>query len=333
MTSRNCLLNLVFIFNKLSVNKPCYLVTKKHGFSSFLTRKYVESTRYYCSNAKNINLDDNVVRANNASSDAFLNNLSYEDIVGKDEKLLTKLKVILLEIDIMRQDGLEIPSKISLDRWKELVAAPTRSQRIKLLSFLFRTEKKKERDLRKKEERKKKMEVLREENALKREENDHITYGFGGSTIFLRVYDTKIDAFHNNKLVSAMQFGQNLVLDCSYDEHMTHKEASLCAKQMMILFSENRKDDEPFNLHFCNANKETKVIQKLNKLIPTLYDDDFPVNITDKSYLDLFPKENLVYLTPHCREDLASFSHDDIYIIGKCIFFLLISVYKCSAIL
>jgi ribonuclease P protein 1 len=52
------------------------------------------------------------------------------------------------------------------------------------------------------------------------------------------------------------------------------------------------------------------------KCIPTLYDSDFPINITEKSYLDLFPKENIVYLTPHCREELREFDHDAIYIIG-----------------
>lgn len=32
--------------------------------------------------------------------------------------------------------------------------------------------------------------------------------------------------------------------------------------------------------------------------------------------MDLFPKEKLVYLTPHCFNDLEEFSYDDYYIIG-----------------
>jgi ribonuclease P protein 1 len=52
------------------------------------------------------------------------------------------------------------------------------------------------------------------------------------------------------------------------------------------------------------------------KCIPTLYDSDFPINITEKSYLDIFPKEDIVYLTPHCREELREFDHDAVYIIG-----------------
>lgn len=42
----------------------------------------------------------------------------------------------------------------------------------------------------------------------------------------------------------------------------------------------------------------------------------FPLNIHEDSYLNHFPKEKLVYLTPHCRNDLEEFNHDDIYIIG-----------------
>ncbi|KAK3102788.1 hypothetical protein FSP39_013913 [Pinctada imbricata] len=36
---------------------------------------------------------------------------------------------------------------------------------------------------------------------------------------------------------------------------------------------------------------------------------------TEKSYLDLFPKENLVYLTPDSENDLR-YDHRDIYIVG-----------------
>jgi ribonuclease P protein 1 len=52
------------------------------------------------------------------------------------------------------------------------------------------------------------------------------------------------------------------------------------------------------------------------KYIPTLYDSDFLINITEESYLDLFPNENIVYLIPHCREEPREFDHGATYIIG-----------------
>lgn len=54
----------------------------------------------------------------------------------------------------------------------------------------------------------------------------------------------------------------------------------------------------------------------LHKYIPTMYEKEFPMNIHENSYLDLFPKQKLVYLTPHCREEMDTFDHDAVYIVG-----------------
>ncbi|KAL1138108.1 hypothetical protein AAG570_009800 [Ranatra chinensis] len=229
---------------------------------------------------------------------------------------MKKLKVIALEVEVLRQEGHRVPSSMAADRWRDLLMLETKSQRMRLLAFWWTNEKKREADKRKKQERKKKRE---EELAMIKEgetDDGHIKYGFGGSTIFIRVYDSKIDAMHNSKLVRAMQFGQDLVVDCSYTSHMTIKEASNCAKQMMMMFAENRIHDDPFNMHFCSAVRDDNVMSRLFKFIPTMYDASFPMNITPKSHLDLFPKERLVYLTPHCREELRTYSHHDVYIIG-----------------
>lgn len=47
-----------------------------------------------------------------------------------------------------------------------------------------------------------------------------------------------------------------------------------------------------------------------------MYENWFPFNIHTSSYLDLFPKEKLIYLTPHCREEMLEYDHNAIYIIG-----------------
>lgn len=40
------------------------------------------------------------------------------------------------------------------------------------------------------------------------------------------------------------------------------------------------------------------------------------ITVTPKSYLDLFPREKIVYLSPHSKKDLIEYDHDAIYIIG-----------------
>lgn len=47
-----------------------------------------------------------------------------------------------------------------------------------------------------------------------------------------------------------------------------------------------------------------------------MYEPWFPLNLHEKSYLDVFPKEQLVYLTPHCRDVMKEFDHNAVYIIG-----------------
>lgn len=165
---------------------------------------------------------------------------------------------------------------------------------------------------RKKSETEERLRILREED----EKNEHISYGLNRNTFLMRVYDATITEFHNHKLMRAMMFDQKLILDCSYDEYMNPREASNAGKQLMLSFAENRLHDEPFDLHLCNVNKRSISTKILEKFIPTMYDNDFPINIHTEPITEKFDKEKLVYLTPHCNNDLVEFNHDDIYIIG-----------------
>lgn len=113
-----------------------------------------------------------------------------------------------------------------------------------------------------------------------------------------------------------MQFGDKIIFDCSYDQYMTRKEAQAAAKQLMFSYAENRQHKDPFDLHFCNVNYSGDTFTRLASNIPNLRAPDFPLNLHEGSYLDVFPKEKLVYLTPHCRDDLTEYDPEAIYIIG-----------------
>lgn len=168
----------------------------------------------------------------------------------------------------------------------------------------------------KKEKRRSFILAKKEEEAEENKNNDHIQYGLMHNTFLLRIYDAAINHFNHTKLVRAMQFGQKLIFDCSYDRHMIPREAVNAAKQLSLCFAENRIHDDPFDLHFCNADKSGITMKTLYKHIPTLIEPSFPLNVHEESFIDLFPKEKLVYLTPHCRNEIQEFNHDDIYIIG-----------------
>uniref|UniRef100_A0A336M4X2 RNA (guanine-9-)-methyltransferase domain-containing protein 1 n=1 Tax=Culicoides sonorensis TaxID=179676 RepID=A0A336M4X2_CULSO len=239
-----------------------------------------------------------------------------DDGAGTDADREKRLKVLMLEMDVCRQEGRRAPdpANVKPSQWEEILSLTSRSARWRYYAFLWQIEKRLENRIIKKE--KKKLEVQERLEQLKESHDGHIMYGLFHNTMFLRIYDTTIDRWNNNKLINAMQFGPKLVIDCSYDEHMVPREAKNAAKQLMLLFADNRLDVEPFDLHLCNANLNGFTMKTLNKHIPNLLEPGFPMNIHEKSYLDVFPKKNLVYLTPHCRNDLLEYNHDDIYIVG-----------------
>lgn len=247
----------------------------------------------------------------------LFNSINYEEITGGDSDTLNQLKLIMLEVDVLRQDGFRVPKKLTTESWKELLTLKSRNQKRKFLEFLWVIEIRKLNEKIKKEIKKKEIGEKLDELAKERENNDHIVYGFQGNTIFMRVYDTTINHFDNTRLIQAMLHGIDIVIDCGYDANMTNLENKLCAKQLCFLFAENRLDRDPFNIHFCNVNRDGVCYKHLKKFIPTLDDPGFPMNISEKHYTTLFPKEKLVYLTPHCRTELQVFNPDDVYIVGK----------------
>ncbi|GFG39653.1 hypothetical protein Cfor_02960 [Coptotermes formosanus] len=265
---------------------------------------------YVKRNTHNINVQQSQ-NICDTTEEGSIENSDFTSITNGDPVLEKKLKILFLEVEVLRQSGHRVPENIKLRQWKELLTMETRTGRRKYLSYIFGVEKSQE-------NRKKKKAELKQQRGddIKVPENNHLIYGLGHNTMLLRVYDSTINHFYNSKLIQAMQFGQKLVLDCSYDSHMTVREAMNCGKQLTYTFSDNRSHDSPFDLYLCNARREGNTMKQFVKSIPTLYDPDFPINITEKHYLELFPKENIVYLTPHCREEMREFDHDAIYIIG-----------------
>lgn len=148
------------------------------------------------------------------------------------------------------------------------------------------------------------------------EETGEIRYGLFQNSLFLRIYPKTIHDWYNARLIRNMMFEPKIVFDCGYEEHMTQAEIHNCAKQLTISFAKNRIHDGSLCLYFCNLNKDGLLKQYFHCNMPNLLDDDFPAIVTSQSYLELFPKDKLVYLTPHCRTNMTEYDPDMVYIIG-----------------
>lgn len=266
-------------------------------------------SRYYCIKSKDST--DSFNHESNASK--VFDNIDYDAISEGNEETLLKLKRLTLEIDLLYESGEKIPSYLRVDQWQTLLKLNSRSSRMKHLNYLFLIEKKKEnRVVRKLEKRAERLQKYENEP-----ENNHIEYGLMRNGMFHRIYEKQMNTLYNYRLCEAMLFGQDILIDCGYDGHMSLKEQTNCAKQLLLMWSYNRTYKDPLNITLCNVNKEGTVFKHLAKTIPTIDEPTFPFNYTSKSYLELYPKKKLVYLTPHCNEDLKEYNHDDVYIIGK----------------
>lgn len=235
--------------------------------------------------------------------------------ICKDNILLEKkLRMLMLEVEVMRQDGRKAPEQLTRAQWSELLIRPTQSSQRRFLEFLFKIEKKKANLKVKKEEMK-----IRRENQpklVKKEFEDDLEYGLLTNTLLPRIHERTMDKFYNLRAIRAYQDGQPIILDCSYYDVMEMRDIRSTVKQLTQLFSDNRRHREPFALHLCEAPADSTILTALRSTIPTLDEPDFPIRKHEGSYLELFSKKDLVYLTPHCKTDLTHFNHDSVYIIG-----------------
>lgn len=141
-------------------------------------------------------------------------------------------------------------------------------------------------------------------------------YGLNKVTLFHRIRMPTMKEFYNGRLISAMLHEPVMVFDLGYENYMSPQEISNCAKQLSFSFATNRIHDSPFNLYFCNCNKDSILMKILHSIIPSIYDPEFPLNITSKCYLETFDRDKLVYLTPQAETTLKRYDGNLIYIIG-----------------
>ena len=91
---------------------------------------------------------------------------------------------------------------------------------------------------------------------------------------------------------------------------------SLINQELPATIRHNRECPQPLNLHFTNYPGDK--IDKYKPIFKQMLNNSAltPEKLTTKSYLDLFPRKRLVYLSPDSREVLWKHNPDDIYVIG-----------------
>ncbi|XP_075398716.1 tRNA methyltransferase 10 homolog C [Tenrec ecaudatus] len=214
-------------------------------------------------------------------------------------------------IEVWRLLGKEVPEHISEEDLKILIENTSKTSKKKYLKYLYIKEKLKKARQVKKEMKAAAREEAKQEKLLETPEEDK-QRGF----LFLRLWDRSINNAMGWKGAQAMQFGQPLVFDMAYDNYMKPKELQNAVSQLLESEGCNRRDVDPFHLYFCNLKTDSNYQRELVKRYKEKW-DKLLLTTTDKSYVDLFPKGNIIYLTADSPNVMTTFKHDKIYIIGS----------------
>ncbi|KZC05304.1 Mitochondrial ribonuclease P protein 1 like protein [Dufourea novaeangliae] len=232
----------------------------------------------------------------------------------EDPKTLILYEKLKLEVEHIRHTDGYVPEKLKHRDWILLLSITSKGQRRGYLEYRWKIQRKVENRLVKKLQKQKEREKLFEIQS--KMESDHIVYGLNHNSMFIRISDSKMNHFYNSKLIPAMMFEPTVVFDVGYDKFMSPHEAMNCAKQLILSYSANRIHIDPFNLYFCNCDKSGILMKHFHKTVPTLHDLDFPINMTEQSYLNVFDKNKLIYLTANAKKVLHKFDPNMVYIIG-----------------
>lgn len=111
------------------------------------------------------------------------------------------------------------------------------------------------------------------------------------------------------RFLSAMMYDLPILIDLSYEHLMNDKRILSFQNQFNSAYLILGYSKNPFHLLCCNASEDSKIKQHLSGI-------KYFVSTTEKSYLDLYPRNKLVYLSPCSQNMLEKFDHNLVYIVG-----------------
>uniref|UniRef100_A0A3B5L1A3 tRNA methyltransferase 10 homolog C n=1 Tax=Xiphophorus couchianus TaxID=32473 RepID=A0A3B5L1A3_9TELE len=200
-----------------------------------------------------------------------------------------------------------------------LAGLTTKSSRKKYLKYLAVKEghkqARKEKQQKKKADKEASMKQRKELENSEEEEGDQDGHRLK-NTMFLQFWDRTLDKLLGWRTAQAMRFGQPIVFDLSYASNMSRREIENTVSQLMEVEGWNRRATEPFHLHFCNLQPDSLYKKELVKRYGAETWDRLLITSTEQHYIDMFPREQLVYLTADSPNVLRSFDHSKVYIIG-----------------
>ncbi|XP_077502813.1 tRNA methyltransferase 10 homolog C-like [Amblyomma americanum] len=229
-----------------------------------------------------------------------------------------RIRLLLRHHKLRLRSGLLAPLELSSQDVLDLLAKDSFNKRCRFFKYLFHQEQKRLRQQRREtdglvttEAPKSTLGRLLPHSADRLDE-----YRLFRNCFLIRIRECTINRFYESRQIPAVLFGQSIVFDLSYDEVMTPRESNKAARDLLSVFGRNRCSRNPFHLYFCNASPNGLTARILQSALFEPSEIPLLSELTPSSYLDIFPKEKLVYLTPDSENTLDVFDYDAVYVVG-----------------
>ena len=105
----------------------------------------------------------------------------------------------------------------------------------------------------------------------------------------------------------------SVAIDLSFDDLMLDKDLGSCASQLLRVYTNNRRANRPIPVHFTGLKEGGKLYEKMER------NDgwkNWDVVTHRESFMELFDKEKIIYLTSDSETVLETLEKDAVYVIG-----------------
>ena len=116
------------------------------------------------------------------------------------------------------------------------------------------------------------------------------------------------------RMREALKTGQRLAVDCSMGSYMSPKEITKLGYQISMIYSLLKSSPNPFHLHITDLVKDSGMHDEFRRQCSGL--DRYPIDITDQPYHQLFPPNDIIYLTPDSPNALNTLDKSKVYVLG-----------------
>ncbi|XP_053202327.1 mitochondrial ribonuclease P protein 1 homolog isoform X2 [Panonychus citri] len=286
-------------------------------FSNSKFKSNLSSFRVYC---KTIDYDKEEIYENVTYEDLTVD--MFKELIKTDEDA-KQIEQILASYTVAKYETGKVPTTLTLENMSKLLQMNFYKREQYFLTLFNRELSKylRQKTARPLPERHPHLEI--ERNAGKQQimgvrfdsETGAPLYGEWLNSHFLRFRKAELTHSVDSNLISGYMFGPKIVIDCDYDLNIV--EAKKVVWDINYTIKAISKQTDPFNLLLTGP-----INSSYKNMLNELLDSSNPkfgyigLQMKDEHFLDLFPKEKIIYLSPYSVNPLKSYDKDSIYVLG-----------------